>query len=250
MELIHQENGAYFVDSQVIESRITDQTRIFMLCNPQNPTGRVFQKDELERMAEGCLRHDVVICSDEIHADLIYSGHKHIPIASLHPQIAQNTITLMAPSKTFNTPGLKASFAVISNPELRQKFEKAKQGLVGWVNNLGRVAMYTAYQEGEAWLQALLVYLEENRNYTYEFVNNELPGVQMAKPEGTFLAWLDCRSANLEDEPSRFFRKRARVALNEGEWFGKGGEGFVRLNFGCPRSILIQALDRMKRALQ
>lgn len=249
MELPRDQNGRYYFDELAFEETITPKSRIFMLCNPQNPTGRVFNLNELERMAEICLNNNIVICSDEIHCDLVYSGYKHIPIASLHPEIAQNTITLLAPSKTFNTPGLKASIAVIQNPDLRQRFERAKQGLVGWVNILGQVAMLAAYKNGEAWLQELLAYLERNRDYTFDFVKNQLPGVDLAKPEGTFLAWLDCRSANIENGPAEFFLKHAKVALVDGEWFGQGGESFVRLNFGCPQNILAEALNRMKSAL-
>jgi cystathionine beta-lyase len=249
MELTQDTDGKYSIDETILEETITDDSKMLILCNPQNPTGRVFNQYELERVAEICLKNKIVICSDEIHGDLVYSGHKHVPIASLHPEIAQNTITLLAPSKTFNTPGLKASIAVVQNPELRQRVEHAKQGLVGWVNILGQVALLAAYRSGETWLEGLLAYLEKNRNYTFNFVNNQLPGIKMAKPEGTFLAWLDCRSADIENNPAGFFLQHANVALVDGDWFGKGGEGFVRLNFGCPQSILIEALNRMKRAL-
>lgn len=250
MEFSRDTNGRYYIDESVFEKTITNQSKIFILCNPQNPTGRVFSQFELERVADICLNNEVIICSDEIHSDLIYSGYRHIPIASLHPEIAQNTITLLAPSKTFNTPGLKASIAVIQNSKLRQKVERAKQGLVGWVNILGQVALMAAYRNGEAWLEDLLAYLEKNRDYTLDFVKNQLPGVDMAEPEGTFLAWLDCRSANLGNNPADFFLQHAKVALVDGEWFGKGGEGFVRLNFGCPRSVLVEALNRMKIAVE
>jgi cystathionine beta-lyase len=199
-------------------------------------------------MAEVCLRNDIIICSDEIHSDLVFSGHQHIPIASLDPEIANHTITLIAPSKTFNIAGLKASVAIITNEYLRKEFEGARKGLAGWVNLLGLVAMKTAYNEGETWLDALLRYLEANRDYLFDFAQNDLPGIKMAKPEGTYLAWLDCRDAEIGGNPSRFFKEKARVAMNDGEWFGKGGEGFVRLNFGCPRSMLEDALLRMKKA--
>jgi cystathionine beta-lyase len=247
-EFIHGSDGQYQVDILAFETALTGRTRIFMLCNPHNPTGRVFRKDELEAMAEVCLRNDIIICSDEIHSDLVFSGHQHIPIASLDPEIANHTITLIAPSKTFNIAGLKASVAIITNEYLRKEFEGARKGLAGWVNLLGLVAMKTAYNEGETWLDALLRYLEANRDYLFDFAQNDLPGIKMAKPEGTYLAWLDCRDAEIGGNPSRFFKEKARVAMNDGEWFGKGGEGFVRLNFGCPRSMLEDALLRMKKA--
>ncbi|MBS1250515.1 MAG: Cystathionine beta-lyase PatB [Chloroflexi bacterium] len=252
MSLTQDENGLYQVDKEAFKRAIRKNTRVFMLCNPQNPTGRVFRKEELEMMAAFCLENEVVICSDEIHSDLIFSESEHIPIASLDPEIAANTITLLSPSKTFNVAGLKASVAVITNPELRKRFEEARQGLVGWVNSLGQVAAQAAYSEGEAWLKALLVYLEANRDYLVDYVREELPGVQMAKPEGTYLAWLDCREMAREtgvENPQQFFLNEAKVGLNNGAWFGKEGRGFMRLNFGCPRALLREGLERMKESV-
>ncbi|NLG97499.1 MAG: putative C-S lyase [Chloroflexi bacterium] len=247
--LIRCADGSYEVDWDAFEAAITDQTGMFLLCNPHNPVGRVFRRDELERMAEICLRNHIIICSDEIHCDLIYSGHQHVPIASIDPEIAQHTVTLMAPSKTYNIAGLSCSFAVIQNAEMRKQFQNAHQGLVHGVNLLGLVAAKAAYCEGDEWLSQLLVYLEGNRDLTYDFVNEQMPGVSMARPEGTYLAWLDCREAGIEGRPCDFFIKNARVATNEGAAFGKGGEGFVRFNFGCPRPMLLEALERMKQAL-
>jgi cystathionine beta-lyase len=253
--LIPDETGQYRVDLDAFEAAITPDTRIFMLCNPQNPTGRVFTRQELEGMAEICLRHNVVICADEIHHDLVYSEHTHIPIASLSEEVAANTITLLAPSKTFNIAGLQASVAVIENDELRQKFNAQRRGMVEWVNLMGMVAMQTAYAEGAHWLDELLLYLEENRNLVAETVQNKMPGVEMAAPEGTYLAWLDCRGVDMSGYESKganfnlFFKDKAGVVLNSGEWFGTGGQGFVRLNFGCPRPRLQEALDRMVKAL-
>jgi cystathionine beta-lyase len=250
MELTHGPDGSYTVDWEAFEAAITPETRIFLLCNPHNPVGRVFRQDELERMAEICLRRGVLICSDEIHNDLLFSGYRHIPIASLSPEIAHSTITLMAPSKTFNIAGLGCAFAIIQNESLRRRFRHAHLGLVHGVNALGWVAAEAAYREGQEWLDQLLVYLEANRDCLYGFVQDELPGVQMAKPEGTYLAWLDCREAGIDGNPYEFFLQQAKVALNDGKTFGRGGEGFVRLNFGCPRSMLMEALERMKKALE
>jgi cystathionine beta-lyase len=259
MELTRDAVGDYRIDLDAFEATITPETKVFMLCNPQNPTGRVFSKTELEGMAEICLRHGIVICSDEIHSDLVYSGHKHIPIASLDREIAASTITLAAPSKTFNVAGLQASVVIIENNDLREKFAAAGKGLADhWVNVLGMIALQTAYQQGAPWLDALLAYLETNRDLTFNYVNQQLPGVKMARPEGTFLAWLDCREVleksgmqpGEDDHFSPFFEQHARVALNNGEWFGQGGEGFVRLNFGCPRHVLQDGLDRMRSALE
>ncbi len=248
-QLARLADGSYAVDWDAFESAITAKTGLFILCNPHNPTGRVFRQDELQRMAEICLRHGVLLCSDEIHADLVYPGQRHIPIASLDPEIARQSITLMAPSKTFNLAGLQCSFAVIPNPSLRRRFIASGQGLVSWVNLLGRAAAIAAYRHGSEWLDQLLLYLQGNRDFLFDYVRGEMPQLSMAKPEGTYLAWLDCRQAGLPTAPYDFFLEKARVALNDGRKFGPGGEGFVRLNFACPRSVLVEALERMKQAL-
>lgn len=249
MELTRRADGQYEIDFDLFEAAITDRTRIFVLCNPHNPVGRVFRRDELEQMAEICLRHDIVICSDEIHCDLVFPGHPHIPIASLAPEIAARTITLMAPSKTYNIAGLKCSVAIIEDKELRQAFLDAKRGIVPWVNLLGQVAALAAYRDGGDWLRQVLDYLTANRDFLLDYVTSRLPGVRMARPEGTYLAWLDCRQAGLPGNPHKFFLEEARVAMNDGAVFGQGGAGFVRLNFGCPRATLEDALARMERAL-
>jgi cystathionine beta-lyase len=249
MQLTRQGDGAYEVDRDIFKDSIQPNTRLFILCNPHNPVGRVFNPDELATMAEVCLQHNVIICSDEIHCDLVFDGYQHTPIASLNPEIAQNTITLMAPSKTFNIPGLQCSFAIIQNKELRKQYIKSKKGLVPWVNLMGMIAGEAAYRDGDDWLKQLMNYLQDNRDYLDNYVQEHLPGIEMALPEGTYLAWLDCRQALIEGNPHKFFLERARVAMNDGEAFGKGGEGFVRLNFGCPRAMLVEALERMKTAL-
>lgn len=250
-ELIYQqETGTYAIDWQSFEAAITEQTRLFILCSPHNPVGRVWRREELERMAEVCLRRNLVIVSDEIHCDLIFSGQTHFPTASLDEQVAQRTITLMAPSKTFNIAGLEFSFAVIQNPELRKRFQHANKGLVGSINLMGWVAALAAYRDGQEWLDQVLKYLEANRDFLYETVQKKLPNIRMSKPEGTYLAWLDCRGAGIPGSPYEFFLEKARVALNDGKTFGRGGEGFVRLNFGCPRSILAEGLERMRTALR
>jgi len=249
MELTCEVDGRYTIDWDAFEAAFTAETRLFVLCNPHNPIGRVFQRDELERMAEICLRKGVMICSDEIHCDLLYRGQQHIPIASLDPEVAKNTITLMAPSKTYNIAGLQCSFAIVQNADLREKLHHADKGLAGWVNLMAPVAASASYLEGGEWLEQLLAYLEVNRDTLSEYVANRLPGIKMWRPEGTYLAWLDCRQAKIIGDPGEFFLKNARVGLNEGHTFGKGGEGFVRLNFGCPRAILCEALERMRAAL-
>ncbi len=250
MELTQRADEQWAIDRDAFESAITDRTRIFILCNPHNPVGRVFRREELEQMAEICLRRDIVICSDEIHCDLVYPGHQHVSIASLDPEIADHSITLIAPSKTYNIPGLLCSVAIIPNPELRARFEAAGRDLVPEVNVMGLVAGLAAYRDCQPWLDELVTYLKTNRDYLCEYVTAQhLPGIRMAQPEGTYLAWLDCREAGLPDNAHQFFLREAQVAVNDGKAFGRGGEGFVRLNFGCPRSRLEEALERMRAAL-
>ena len=249
MELTRRPDGCYGIDFDLFQRTISDRTRIFMLCNPHNPTGRVFGREELTRMAEICLRENLIICSDEIHCDLLFRGSQHIPIATLAPEIADRTITLMAPSKTFNVPGLKCSLAIVQNSELRKTLRETHTGLVHGVNVLGYAAAVAAYRDGQSWLDELLSYLEANLDLLLECVEAQLPGISMARPEATYLGWLSCHEAGIPGNPHEFFLNEARVALNDGAVFGQGGEGFVRLNFGCPRGRLVEALDRMKEAL-
>ncbi len=250
VELVRQPDGSYRIDFDAFEEAITARTRAFILCNPHNPTGRVFRPDELERMAEICLENDVWIISDEIHSDLVFPGHPHTPIASLAPEIARRTVTLMAPSKTFNIAGLGFAFAIVQDPDVRKRLLNAQHGLVPHANLLGQVAAEAAYTQGREWLEQVMAYMQENRDFLYHYVQERLPGIEMGMPEGTYLAWLDCRKSGIEGSPAQFFLEKAHVALNDGEDFGTGGEGFVRLNFGCPRQTLEEALDRMRRALE
>jgi cystathionine beta-lyase len=240
----------YAHDFDGLEHAITERSSLFLLCNPHNPVGRVFETSELERLAEICLRNGVVICSDEIHCDLVYQGHRHVPIASLAPEVAAQTITLFAPSKTYNIAGLSCSVGVVQNPDLRAKLEQVGAGLVRSVNVLGFTAALAAYRDGQAWLDALLAYLEGNRDFALGYIAAHMPSVKCQRPEGTYLAWLDCQEASIPGSPQQFFLERARVALNDGATFGAGGEGFVRLNFGCPRATLAEALERMRAALE
>ena len=201
-------------------------------------------------IGETCVENKVLVISDEIHCDIVYERHPHIPVASLDPEITAQTITLFAPSKTFNIPGLKCSVGVVQSAELREALNQAGAGLVPHVNVLGYTAALAAYRDGQAWLDALLVYLEANRDYLLEYIGTQLPGIKCQQPEGTYLAWLDCREASIPGNPHEFFLERARVALNDGSTFGEGGEGFVRLNFGCPRATLTEGLERMRAALE
>src|SRR3989441_2203235 len=248
--LARRPDGSYAPDFDAFAAAIRERTRFFLLCNPHNPVGRVFTRDELTQLAEVCLRRGLAIVADEIHCELTLGSQRHTPIASLAPEIADRTITLMAPSKTFNLAGLRCSVAIIPNATLREKFIAGRMDLVQTVNIFGYTAAFAAYRDGQPWLDELLRYLEANRDFVVEYVRTLLPGVAMFPPEATYLAWLDCRNASgASRDPFTFFLENARVALNDGTLFGPGGAGFVRLNFGCPRSLLAKALDRMGEAL-
>lgn len=240
----------YEIDFDRFEAAITAETRIFVLCNPHNPVGRVFTRSELEKLAEICLRHHLIICSDEIHCDLLYPPHRHIPIASLAPEIESCTITLMAPSKTYNIAGLECGYAVITNPDLRNRWKDFCYGLIPGVNIMGHVAAYAALTEGQEWLDQVLIYLQGNRDYLSSYLEKNLPEVRMSRVEATYLGWLDCSGTGIITNPAEFFANFAHVALNDGTEFGKGGTNFVRINFACPRQRLVKALDRMKSALE
>jgi cystathionine beta-lyase len=248
--LARSADGRYTIDLDAAAAAIGARTRMLLLCNPHNPVGRVFTRDERTGLAELCLRRGVTICADEIHCELAYEGHPHVPIASLDDEVADRTITLMAPSKTFNLPGLKCGLAIIPSASLRQRFTEAWADLVPSVNILGYTAALAAYRDGQAWLDALVSYLQSNRDLVVDFAERHLPGIAVQKPEATSLAWLDCRDAGAAaSDPFTFFLERARVALNDGKLFGRGGAGFVRLNFGSPRALVIEGLTRMRDAL-
>jgi cystathionine beta-lyase len=241
-------DGRYTVDPETFAAAIQPRTRAFLLCNPHNPVGRLFGRRELEAMAEACLRRELWIVADEIHCDLLFDGRQHVPVATLAPEVEQRTVTLIAPSKTFNVPGLKCAVAVVPNAALRARLAAAVSDLVPKINVLGHTAAVAAYREGDDWLEALLRYLQANRDFLVREVAARLPGVRVTPPEATYLAWLDCRETGLAD-PYAFFLSEAKAALNDGTSFGPGGEGFVRLNFGCPRALLADALGRMAGAL-
>ena len=250
LTLVKQGQTHYYeIDYDAFEAAITPQTCLFLLCSPHNPVGRSFTRQELTRMAEICVRHNVLICSDEIHCDLMMGDYQHLPTAAISPEISDRCITLMAPSKTYNIPGLGFSFAVIQNEALREKFERVTKGVVAHPNLLGKVAALAAYKDGNGWLEAVLKYLTANRDFLAEYVNDCLPGIQTNTPEATYLAWLDCREAGIEGDLHDFFLEKARVGLSRGAQFGPGGEGFVRLNYGCPRQTLVEGLARMRTAL-
>jgi len=233
------------IDFDLLEKRVTPSTRLLLFCNPHNPVGRVFDRQEIDELVSFCERHDIVICSDEIHCDLILDTDKeHVVTAAVGPEAADRTITLMAPSKTFNIPGLGCSFAVISNSRLRKKFLRVMAGIVPEVNILGLSAAEAAYRGGWDWLAALLDYLRENRRLVESEIGS-MAGVAMNHVEATYLAWIDARDID-KVAPGRFFENHG-VGFSEGSDFGLSG--YVRLNFGCQRALLQEALGRMRRAV-
>ncbi len=247
--LVQDETGRYVMDFTDLNAKMKQGSGSMILCNPHNPVGRVFSKEELEKLAQLCVENNVILCSDEIHCDLVINGFRHTPIASLSESIANTTITLMAPSKTFNIAGLGCSFAVIPNENLRKAFKQASWGIVPHVNILGFTAAEAAYKYGKPWLREVCSALENNYQYLFNFVRDRLAPIEMQPVEGTYLAWLDCRQLNL-DNPSQFFLDKCKVALNDGADFGEQGKGFVRLNFACPGKILDQALQQMEAGLR
>lgn len=240
------ETERYEIDFEDFEKRIkSENVRAFILCNPQNPTGRVFTPDELRRMGEICIANDVLIISDEIHAEILFSGQRHTPIASLSHEIAKRTVTFMAPSKTFNIPGLACSVAIIENPELREAYGKILWSFSSGVSLLSQVGGMAAYKYGGEWLRQLNEYLEGNRDFLYDSIRREMPEVRQTKIEATFLAWLEFSNTKIADKPQQFFLENAKVALNDGKTFGSEYGSFVRLNFGTSRARLSQALDQI-----
>ena len=243
------QGGEWVIDWAALERAVTPRTKLFYLCNPHNPLARVWRRAELVQLAEFCLRHGLLLCSDEIHCDLILEpGLPHLPSALLSPEIAARTITFMAPSKTYNVPGLGTSLAIIPDAGLRAQFVRATAGIVAEVTGLGYVACEAAYRDSEPWRQALLTCLRGNRDFLRDSIARELPGVTIEAPiEATYLAWLNVAALKLAD-PIAHFEKHG-VGLSDGAFFGSPKGRHVRLNFGCPRSTLAEALRRMKAAL-
>lgn len=232
-------------DFDRLAAAITPRTRLMLLCNPHNPVGRVFSRSELETLARMCLEHDLVLCSDEIHCQLVLDADRpHIPTASLGTEIAARTITLLAPSKTYNIAGLGCSLAIIPDATLRQRFDRVRSGIVPHVNVLGYTAALAAYRDGEPWLAELIDYLRASRDLLVAEIAR-LPGLTTTRPEATYLAWIDARRLGIGN-PAAFFEEHG-VGLSDGREFG--APGFVRFNFGCPRSLVREALARMARAV-
>jgi cysteine-S-conjugate beta-lyase len=245
-------NDHYEMDFENLEKKLADDVKMMILCSPHNPVSRVWKLEELQRISELCLKNDVLLISDEIHADLILSSNKHNPIPTISKEIADNSLTMFAPSKTFNVAGLSLSFVVISNKKIRVKFQKTMLNLGLHLSNLfGIEALEASYTYGQKWLEELLIYIEDNYIFVQQYLQNNIPQIKAIKMEGTYLLWLDCREMGLsQKELVNFFINKAGLALNDGAKFGKGGKGFMRMNLGCSRKLIEQALDQLAIAIK
>lgn len=253
VELTPQVQGniiSYTLDHDRLAAGFTVRTCLFLLSLPHNPIGQSFSTADLTRIGELSVAHNTIICSDEIHCDLLLGETQHTPFAAAVPEFADRCVTLLAPSKTFNLPGLGCSFAIVPNPTLRKQIEQAAAGTVPYVNAFGIAGALAAYEHGEPWLRALRSYLTANRDAYVAYLSEHLPQLRTTVPDSTYLSWIDCRDAGIDGNPFTFFLDHAKVALSDGKSFGPGGEGFVRFNFGCPRSQMITALERMAASLQ
>lgn len=248
-ELIHK-NNKYEIDFDDFEQKIKSGIKAFILCSPHNPVGRVWRRDELEKIAEICLANDVLIFSDEIHADLTLKNYQHIPIASLSEEVSKQTITFMSPTKTFNLAGLQISYIIAENNQMKTKLanELDRQGLNA-MNTMGVVALDAVYPDGKPWLDDLLNVVEDNKNYVVKRFEEET-SLKVIDAEGTYLLWINCESLKLsDDELNKFFIKDAKVGLNRGSAYGKLGEQFMRMNIACPKELIIEGTNRIINAL-
>lgn len=251
--LLHEENGYFTMDFEDMERKIAaENVKMFILVNPHNPVGRVWSREELQRLGEICLKHDIIIISDEIHEDFVYPGHKHIVLAGMDERFRDITITCTAPSKTFNIAGLQVSNIFIANPEMMSAFKKEidKTGY-SQLNQMGLVACESAYRYGRDWLEQLSVYLQENLAFARSFIQENMSGVRLVEPEGTYFLWLDFRKLPVsDDELDKLIIYKAGLWLDSGRIFGSEGAGFQRINMACPRATLEEALTRLANALR
>lgn len=246
-------SGRYTIDLDDFEAKIKDnKVKLFILCNPHNPVGRVWTKEELTAMGDICLKYNVTVVSDEIHGDFIYPGYKHTVFAGIRPEFADIVITCTAPSKTFNLAGLQISNIFISNQKLRSAFRKELYSTgYNQLNTLGLVACHAAYEKGNSWLESLRTYLSENLTYIRNYLKEELPQISLIEPEGTYLIWLDFRELGLTDaQLEDLIVHKAKLWLDRGTMFGPEGEGFQRINIACPRSTLERAFSQLKQAVE
>lgn len=243
--------GKFSMDFFSLEKHFRSGIKFMILCSPHNPVGRVWTHAELEKLAHLAVKYDVTVLSDEIWSDLVFPGHKHIPLSTISTEIAQRTLTFMAPSKTFNVAGFYLSNIIIPNPKLREIFCHEIQRLaLTHLNVFGLVAGEAAYRHGEEWLEQLLAYLKKNAVYVKEGLSKITPKIKVIEPEGTFVLWLDCRELDIQPQKlNEFFVSEAGIAFNDGGVFGEAGHGFQRMNIGCPTSLIDEALNRLAKVL-
>ncbi|MGP7816584.1 MalY/PatB family protein [Niallia sp. 01092] len=244
-------NNRYEMDFEDLEKKLQMGVKLFVLCSPHNPGGRVWTKEELQRVGDLCLHYNCLILSDEIHADHVYEPNVHYPLAALDKKYDEILLTCIAPSKTFNIAGLQASACIIPNEELKSRYENF-QRRTGYhtLNTFGIIAMEAAYRYGENWLEELLGYLKQNVAIAKEFIEENIPSIRLMEPEGTYLLWMDCRNLNMSDEElNKALIEKGKLGLEPGAKYGSGGEGFVRMNIGCSQEVLLEGLERLKRAL-
>lgn len=250
---LHYNGSTYEMDFADLEAKFKQGVKAFMFCSPHNPVGRVWKKAELEKIAALCLEYDVLLLADEIHADLIFKAHRHIPIASLSEEISKQTITFMSPTKTFNLAGLQASYMVVTDRKKRLILEK-NMGTQGFnmLNTMGVIALNAAYESGLPWLEELLVIIEDNKVYAKKRLETETGGkLTVIDSEGTYLLWIDCKALSMPDKAlQKFMIEEARVGLNAGSSYGEPGEQFMRLNLACPKSTLEEGVNRIIQAVQ
>jgi cystathionine beta-lyase len=224
--------------------------RMMILCHPHNPVGRVWTRQELIEMGEIVIGNKAIVVSDEIHCELLFKGHQHIPFASISKEFEQNSVTCIAASKTFNLAGLETSILIIPNADLKQKFEQTRKGFLPNGNVFGMVALEAAFNEGDEWLEQFLNYMQENMEFLIDYFERHIPKIRVIKPEGTYLVWLDCRQLAMTPKAlETFMNTKAKVGLDHGVSFGRGGQGFERINIACPRSVLAEALKRIELAV-
>jgi cystathionine beta-lyase len=244
-------NGRYDMDFDDLVNKIDSRTRMIIISNPHNPGGSAWTAEELTKLGKICVEKNIVLISDEIHSDLVLPPFKHTIAANLSEEIAKVTVTMMAPSKTFNLAGMATSSVIISDPQLRNTFQVMLDRVhVGMGNLFGMVASEAAYTHGKEWLDELIEYVKGNIDFVEDYVANQLPKVKMIRPEATYLIWLDFQELGLNDEElNTFIQEKAKLGLNDGPRFGPGGEGFQRMNVACPRSMVVEAMERLKRAI-
>lgn len=246
------ENGQYSMDFEDLERQIDEKVKMILLCHPHNPVGRTWKKEELARLADISHQHNILVVSDEIHSDIVFPGHKHIPFATLSEEAAMNSITTVAPSKTFNIAGLAMSAMIIPNKSLFSKIARLiRKSQLHGINLLGLVAFESAYNKGEGWLNQLLDYLNGNKDFIESYIKQNIPKIKVIQTEATYLSWFDCREIGLSHKDfTKFLVDKAGLGLSEGSMFGPGGEGFQRINFACPRKIIADSLEQLKKAVR